>query len=67
MIIFGHTLQLKRIRSEKHNLNLHAKDLKIWFHKKGYPDDIIKEQVEKALRLAPNDENSKWCTIRSDI
>ena len=36
----------------------HVKDLKIWFYKSRYPDSLIKEQVEKALRLTPNDENN---------
>ena len=37
---------------------MHVEDLKTWFHKKGYPDYLIKEQVEKPLRLTPNDENN---------
>ena len=39
---------------------MHVEDLKIWFRERGYPDYLIKEQVEKALRLTTNDEkNSK--------
>ena len=57
-IIFNQTLQLKRIFSDNNDLNVHAKDLKIWFRKRGYPDNLIKEQVEKALRLTPSDENN---------
>ena len=37
---------------------MHVEDLKTWFRKKGYPDNLIKEQVEKALRHTPCDENS---------
>ena len=59
-IIFSQTLRLKRICSEKNDLNVHVEDLKTWFRKRGYPDYLIKEQVEKALRLTPSDEsNSK--------
>ena len=36
---------------------MHVKDLKTWFHKRGYPNYLIKEQVEKVLRLTPSDEN----------
>ena len=54
-IIFSQTLRLKRICSAKNDLNVHVEDLKIWFCKRGYPDNHIKEQVEKALRLTPND------------
>ena len=57
-IIFSQTLRLKRICSEKNDLNVHVEDLKTWFHKWGYPDYLIKEQVEKALRLTPSDENN---------
>ena len=51
-------LRLKRICSEKDGLNVHVEDLKIWFGKRRYADYLIKEQVEKALRLTPSDENN---------
>ena len=57
-IIFSQTLQLKRICSDKSDLNVHVEDLKTWFRKRGYPDHLIREQVEKALRLTPSDENN---------
>ena len=57
-IIFSQTLRLKRICSEKNDLNKHVEDLKAWFRKRGYPDYVIKEQVEKTLRLTPTDENN---------
>ena len=28
---------------------MHVEDLKIWLRKMGYPDNLIKEQAEKAL------------------
>ena len=37
---------------------MHVEDLKTWFRKMGYPDYLIKELVEKALRLTPSDENN---------
>ena len=58
-IIFSQTLRLKRICSEKDDLNVHVEDLKTWLRKRGYPDYLMKEQVEKALRLTPSDENSR--------
>ena len=72
-VIFSHThtLPLKRICSEKNDLTVDVEDLKIWFHKRGYLDYLIKEQVEKVLRLTPSNENnfkkSKWRFISSDI
>ena len=57
-IIFSQTLRLKRICSEKNELNVHVEDLKMWFRKRGYPDNLIKEQVEKALKITPSDENN---------
>ena len=57
-IIFTQTPQLKRICSEKNDLNVHVEDLKIWFRKRGYSDYLIKKQVEKALRRTPSDENN---------
>ena len=37
---------------------MHVEDLKTWFRKRGYPDFLIKEQVEKALRLTSRNENN---------
>ena len=56
LIIFSQTFRLKKIFSEKNNLNRHVEHLKIWFRKRGYPDNLIKEQVEKALRPTPSDK-----------
>ena len=56
-IIFSQTLRLKRICSEKNDLNVHVEDLKTWFRKRGYPDYLIKEQAERALLVTPSDEN----------
>ena len=49
---------IKKICSEKNDFNVHVEDLKIWFRKRGNPDNLIKEQVEKALILTPSDENN---------
>ena len=38
---------------------MHVVDLKTWFHKSGYPDYLIKEQIQKALRLTPSYENNR--------
>ena len=57
-IIFSPTLRLKRMCSEKNDLNVHVEDLKIWFRKRGYPDYLNKVQVERALSVTPSDENN---------
>ena len=56
--MFSQTFGLKRICSEKNDLNVHVEDLKIWFRKWGYPGYLIKEQVEKVLRITPSAENN---------
>ena len=57
-IILSQALRLKRICSEKNDLNVLIEDLQIWFRKSGCPDNFIKEQVEKALRLTRSNENN---------
>ena len=37
---------------------MHVEDLKTWFLKRGYPEYLIKEQVEKGLRFTRSDENN---------
>ena len=39
-------------------LNAHVEDLKKRFYKKAYPDNLVKEQVERALKGTPSNENS---------
>ena len=53
-IIFSQTLQLKRICSQKSDLDFHVKELKNWFSKRGYPPKVISEQVNRALRSEEN-------------
>ena len=49
-IIFSQTLRLKRICSQKSDLDFHLQELKNWFSKWGYPVKVISEQVNRALR-----------------
>ena len=53
-ISFSQTLQLKRICSQKSNLDSHVKELKNWFSKRGYPAKVISDQVNRALRSEEN-------------
>ena len=53
-ISFSQTLQLKRICSQKSDLDSHVKELKNWFSKRGYPAKVISDQVNRALRSEEN-------------
>ena len=53
-IIFSQTLRLKRICSQKSDLDYHLKELKNWFRKRGYPAKEISDQVNRALRSEEN-------------
>ena len=53
-IIFSQTLRLKRICSQKSNLDSHVKELKNWFSKRSYPAKVISEQVNRALKSEEN-------------
>ena len=48
------------------DFNTHFEDLKIWFLKRGCPDNIIKEQVKKTLRLTPSDENNSIIKLNGE-
>ena len=48
-IIFSQTLRLKRICSQKNDLDSHVKELENWFSKRGYPAKVISELVNRAL------------------
>ena len=53
-IMFSQTLWLKRICSQKSNLDAHVKELKNWFSKRGYPEKVTSEQFNRALRSEEN-------------
>ena len=50
-IIYSQTLRLKRIWSERKDLKCHAKEQKGWFLRRGYPQRIVEEQVDRAFTL----------------
>ena len=50
-IIYSQTLRLRRRCSERKDLKSHVRDLKGWFLRRGYPEQIIEEQVDRAFRL----------------
>ena len=52
--MFIQTLWLKRICSQKNDLDAHVKEPKSWFSQKRYPAKVISEQVNTALRLEEN-------------
>ena len=49
LIIFSQTLQLKRICSEKNDLNVHVKNLKIWFRKGDIRTILLKNKLKRPL------------------
>ena len=53
-IVFSQTLRLKRTCSRKSDLDSHVKELKNCFSKRGYPEKVIREQVNRALRSEEN-------------
>ena len=44
-------MRLRRRCSERKDLKSHVRDIKGWFLRRGYPQQIIEEQVERAFRL----------------
>ena len=59
-IVFSQTLRLKRLCFKK-NLHSNVENLKEWFRKRGYPEQLIKNQVARAFHSASNNSanNSK--------
>ena len=49
---------MKRICSEKRDLDLNVENLKEWFRKRGYPEQPIKKQVARALQFTSNNSAS---------
>ena len=66
-IILCQTLRVKRIYSKKNALDGHVENLKECFFQRRYPDNLLKKQVERAIRPSLSDKMNKWRTISSDI
>ena len=73
-IMFSQTLQLKRICSQKSDLDFHVKELKNWFSKGSYPVKVISKQVNRDLRSEENVKEKdgkayerKWCSISAHL
>ena len=58
-IVYGQTLRLRRICSERKDLKPHVKDLKGWFLRRTYPQQIVEEQVDRAIRLPLEHDNQQ--------
>ena len=52
--VFSQTLRLKRIYCEKKDLASNVENLKEWFRKRGYPEQLIKNQVARVLLSTTN-------------
>ena len=65
-IIYSQTLRLKRICSQIKDLESHVKDLKGQFLRRGYPQRIVKEQIDRAFRL-PLKHNTQQYKVQSGI
>ena len=50
-IIYSQTLRLRRIWSERKDLKCQVKEQKRWFLRRGYPQQIVEEQMDRAFRL----------------
>ena len=57
-IVFNKTLRLKRICSEKNDLDSNIENLKGWFRRSAYPEQLIKDQVARAFQSASNNSAS---------
>ena len=59
IIICSQTLRLRKICSERKDLKSHVEDLKGWFLRRCYPQQVAKEQVDRALRLPLEQDTQK--------
>ena len=58
-IALSQILRLKRIRFEKRDLDSNVENLREWFRKGGYPEQLIKNQVARALLSSSNNSANR--------
>ena len=65
---FSQALWLKRLYSQKTDLDFHVKKLKNWFSKRGYPKKVINAQINMELRSEESIKEKDWKHIgESDV
>ena len=58
-IVFSQTIRVKRIWSEKKDLDSNIENIREWFRKRGYPEQLIKNQVACAFHSASNNSANR--------
>ena len=59
-IVYSQTLRLKGICSKRVDFQKHFKDMENWFGKRGYPEEVVKSQMERVkFRVSDTPTNSK--------
>ena len=53
-ILYSQLLRVSRICSPENDFNQHKSNMKIWFQKRGYPENIIKNEMKKVKFLSCN-------------
>ena len=48
-IVYSQTLRLSRIFSYQNDFEKHLEDMKSWFRVWGYPDNLMKEEMEESF------------------
>ena len=58
-IVLSQILRLKRVRFEKRDLDSNVENLREWFRKGDYPEQLIKNQVARALQSSSNNSANR--------
>ena len=58
-IVICQTLRLKRVCSDKRDLDSNVENRREWFKKSGYPEQLIRNQVACALQSASNNSTNR--------
>ena len=60
-VVFSQTLWISRLCSSEKDFENHKEEMKSWFRKREYPEDLISSEIRKdkfsKLRLKSNDKN----------
>ena len=60
-VVFSQTLRISKLCSSEKDFEKHKEEMKSWFRKREYPEDLISSEMSKVkfsnLRLKSNDKN----------
>ena len=66
-IVYSQTLRVARVCSHEADFRKHTREMKSWFLKRGYPNNVIEKEMRKVKFSKISFTRKEMCTIGSNL